>query len=168
MLTNDSLEMLVRSPAGAGPVTSAHLFAPRWLVRVRARARGRALDRALSCGADPASTPQLAARAATLTNPPMRNEVADVLERLIRTEGEPRSRLRVLPFRNAIRVNADELHALSALLRGSTPVYARGVAMLRTLLIDGTGPAYTDRDGDAFALRLDSVRAAISGIAPVT
>jgi hypothetical protein len=129
--------------------------------RVAARMRSRSLDRALIGGADPERDPQLAARAATLTTRPMRARIAAGLERLTRVEREPWSRWRVLPFREAVRVNASELHALAAVLRGPSPVYASGVAMLRRLITDGTGPAYTDRDGAALAHELSQARAAI-------
>lgn len=133
------------------------------LVRLAARLRSRTLDRALIAGADPAATPQLAARAAKLTAKSTRAGTADGLERLARTPSEPHTRPRVLPFRNAIQANASDLYALAALLRGPRPVYAQGVAMLRRLVTDGTGPAYTDRDGGTLAHRLDDARVAIGG-----
>jgi hypothetical protein len=136
---------------------------PCWMVRLAARLRSRALDQALGDGADPAARPQLAARAATLTTPSMRAEIANGLERLARTGIEPRTPWRVRPFRSAVHANATELHALAALLRGSTPVHARGVALLRTLLTDGTGPAYTDRQGGALARQLRHARTAVGG-----
>ena len=134
-----------------------------WAMRLSERLRSHALDRALSDGADPAATRQLAAHASLITTPAMRAELAESLERLARTEHEPTTYRRVVPFRRAIRANATELRALAALLRGSTPVRARGVAMLRALVTDGTGPAYTDRDGGALAGRLSSARSAAAG-----
>jgi hypothetical protein len=136
---------------------------PGLAVRLAARIRSRSLDRALIDGAKPAGDPQLAARAAALTTRSMRARVADGLERLARAERSPRSRWRVLPFREAVRANASELHALAAVLRGPSPVYARGVAMLGRLITDGTGPAYTDRHGAALARELGAARAAIRG-----
>jgi hypothetical protein len=147
---------------GADPFGLDDLFQPSWAVRFAARIRSESLDRALIEGADPAATPQLAASAARLTTRSMRIRIADHLERLVRSEHEPRSRTRVLPFRGAVRANADELRALAALLRGSTPVYARGVAMLRRRATDGTGPAYTDRSGAALARRLRDARVAVA------
>ncbi len=56
--------------------------------------------------------------------------------------------------------NEPALRELAALLRGSTPVYARGVAMLHALLTDGTGPVYTDPDGALLETRLHEAREA--------
>jgi hypothetical protein len=137
-------------------------FAPGWPARVGARLRARALDRALIAGADPASSRQLAARVGQLTARASRAEVADGLERLARALDTGR-RWSVNPHRRAIAANADELAELADLLRAAAPVYARGLAMLRALLTDGTGPAYTDRVGMGLALALRDAHAAILG-----
>jgi hypothetical protein len=132
-------------------------------VRLTARMRSRALDRALIGGADPAANPRLAARARRLTTRSMRTGIADDLERLVRTADEQLARRRVLPFRAAVRANAPEMQGLAALLRGPAAVSARSVAMLRKLLTDGTGSAYTDRRGEALARDLRNARVAIGG-----
>jgi hypothetical protein len=142
------------------------MFDPSWVVRLTARMRSRALDRALIGGADPAATPQLAAHAARLTTRSMRTRIAEGLERLARAGGERPTGRRVLPFRAAVQANTSELVRLAALLRGPAPVYAGGVAMLRQLLTDGTGPAYTDRKGEALARELRGARVAIGGLPP--
>jgi hypothetical protein len=142
---------------------AAELLDPSWVVRLTARIHGRALDRALIDGADPSATPQMAARAARLTTKSIRVGTADGLERLVRVEREAPALWRVLPCRRATRANAAELLALAAILRGPAPVYARGVAILRGLLTDGTGPAYTDRRGGALADQLRNARIAIGG-----
>jgi hypothetical protein len=123
------------------------------------RLRTRSLDDSLIAGADPGANADLAARAARLTSRSMRREVADGLERLA-TRG-PAGRLPVAPFRRAIAANATELRALAIRLRGASPVRAPGIAILRRLLSDGTGPAYTDRVGDSLAARLRDAREAI-------
>jgi hypothetical protein len=130
---------------------------------IAARLRGHSLDRALIGGADPASRPLLAARAARLTRRATRAQLADELDHFARTEHEPRTPWRVLPSRKAAHANATELHALAAVLRGPSPVRARGVAMLRALLTDGAGVAYTDRSGDQLARELSRARAAVTG-----
>jgi hypothetical protein len=135
-------------------------FAPGWAARVGARLRARVLDRALIEGADPASSQQLAARAAQLTARATRAQVADGLERLAGARGSER-RWVVKPHGGAIAANADELTELSELLRAPVPVYARGLAMLRALLSDGTGPAYTDRVGFGLAHALRDARSAL-------
>ena len=130
--------------------------------RATARLRSRSLDRALIAGVDPSATPQLAAHTARITTRSTRVRLADSLDRLARSDAQPVTRWRVRPFRKAARANATELHALAALLRGRTAVRAQGIAMLRTLVTDGTGPVYADRDGDWLAERLQDARIATS------
>ena len=67
----------------------------------------------------------------------------------------------VRPFSRAAAANASELHALAARLRGSGPLYARGIAMLSRLLTEGAGPAYSDRRGELLAQRLHDARVAL-------
>jgi hypothetical protein len=160
--------MLVPSGSGVAPAgvafadrRAARAFAPSWPTRLLARLHSRALDRALITGADPAEAPQLAAHAARLTTQPSRSRVARALERLARAASEPARLWGILPSRRAIAENAEELRALAALLRGPSPVYAQGVAMLRVLVSDGTGPVYTDNDGGALAAQLFGARRAI-------
>ena len=140
---------------------AAGRFEPGFTARLAARARGHALDRALIEGADPAATAQLAARAARLTSMPMRREVARGLDRLALEGREAPARWQVRPFKRAAAANAPELHALAARLRGSGPLYARGIAMLSRLLTEGAGPAYSDRRGELLAQRLHDARVAL-------
>lgn len=141
---------------------AARVLAPGRTARLLALVRRRALDRRLMDGADPSSSGQLAARAATLTNRATRTRIAEGLERLLSltTEAPPR-RWYVPPAARAVRANEAELSELVGLLRGSRPLYARGVAMLSDLLVDGTGPAYTDGRGGTLAVRLCGAREAL-------
>ena len=151
---------------GVDPVDergASGVLAPSWTARVAAKLRVRALDRALIDGADPAESPQLAAHSARLTRRSTRWGVADGLDRMAHTGVEPARVWGILPSRNAVRANLQELHDLAAVLRGPSPVYAQGVAMLRVLVSDGTGPAYTDRDGSALGARLRRAHRAMSG-----
>lgn len=142
---------------------AAQAFEPSGAARLVARLRAHSLDRALMDGANPATTAQLAAHAARLTSPSMRASVAGCLERLARAESEVRNHARVLPFTAAVRANTHTLSELAETLRGPRPVYARGVAMLRRLVQDGTGPAYADRDGRDLALELRAAATALNG-----
>ena len=137
--------------------------APSPVMRALARLRSRTLDRELIGGADPAVSAQLAAHAARITAPCERSELAEILDHLARSDAEPWTATRIRPHRTAVRANASELHALAALLRGRSPLYARGIAMLRALVRDGTGPAYTDRNGRALASELRTARLAACG-----
>ncbi len=110
--------------------------------RMLARLRGNALDRALSSGADPAGSAQLAARASQLAARPAREELANSIERLVDLACAPPRRLPVQLNKAAIRGNAEAMRDIAAHLHGPAPVYARGVATLQRLLTDGTGPVF--------------------------
>ncbi len=138
------------------------VLAPGRIAKLVARVRRRALDRKLIDGADPSASEQLAARAARLASRDTRARIATGLERMLKLADEPRSRRwSVLPAAGAVRANQAELSELISLLRGSRPVYVRGVAMLGELIVDGTGPAYTDSRGGTLAVRLCDAREAL-------
>jgi hypothetical protein len=152
-----------RSPGRARSERTAELFEPRLVVRLRARARRLKLDRLLADGADPSASPLLAARAAQLVDPSTRQRIAAYLEQFARTANRPRSRVRTLPLRGAVRPNQDALLDLARTLRRPQPYYARGIAMLELTLADGTGPAYTDPTGDGLAHQLAAAVQALTG-----
>jgi len=130
-----------RHEASTAPITSG-----RW-IRLVARLRGGALDRALMAGADPSASPALAARASLLISRRSRNEIAGALDALVRGAQGPRRRWWDLSQRQAILENSSELHALAMTLTHDRVVYAAGVARLRQLVTDGTGPAYRGSAG---------------------
>lgn len=116
--------------------------APGALARLTARLRAGACDRALAAGVDPGSSPRLAARAAYLTAPRTRSQIAAGLERMVAFAQGPPRRWWAVSSHSPVLANADRLRELAALLRGETVAYAQGVAMLNQLLTDGSGPAY--------------------------
>lgn len=160
MLANDTLSL--SGVAGTLDRRAERTFDPGPLARLAARVRGHELDGALIDGADPAASAALAARAAQLTGSASRAAVADTFERWVQ-ESDRGRRWAVIPSRRAIDANRAELWDLVAALRAPMPVYARGVAMLRRLLRDGTGPAYTDDEGFALRTALCEARVAIGG-----
>lgn len=135
---------------------------PGWLARLAAHIHSQSLDRALIAGADPAGSPQLAARAAQLTTSRTRALIAEGLERLVVAAQGPQKRWRAVSRHGHLLANAAELHELAALLRGGAPLYARGIAILNQLLTDGTGPAYLGA-GESLAYLLDEARTAMDG-----
>jgi hypothetical protein len=137
-------------------------LSPGWSARVLARLRSHSLDRALSDGADPVTSRQLAARAAQLTARPTREELARCLEQLVERAHASERRRAVQLNRAAILVNAHAMREMAAQLSGPAPVYARGVAALHELLTDGTGPVFV-RDSEPPALEhaLGRARAAL-------
>jgi hypothetical protein len=122
--------------------TSERALRPGVAARLMARVRWASLDQALIEGADPAGSPLLAARAARLTSTRNRAALAAGLERMVRRAQGSQRRWWDLARRETVLANSSELHALAALLSGSTPLYVRGVAMLERLLTDGTGATY--------------------------
>jgi hypothetical protein len=137
-----------RHEAGTGAITSGRRV---WLI---ARLRGGALERALLAGADPSASPALAARASLLISRRSRDEIARALDGLVRRAQGPQRRWWDLSQREAILENSSELHALAMTLTSDRVVYAAGVAHLRQLVTDGTGPAYRGSPGAlAWALR---------------
>jgi hypothetical protein len=141
----------------------ARLLCPGRVTRAVAFLRRSDLDRSLSQGADPATCAQLAARAAQLTSRGTRSSIAEGLERLALSVDEPRSRARIYPSRQAALTNRPALFELASVLRRGGPVYAGGVARLRLLVTDGTGPAYTDRRGEALARSLQLAAVDLAG-----
>jgi hypothetical protein len=123
------------------------------------------LDKALIADADPARSPQLAARAAILTSPRFRESLASGLEQLLRPTPGQATSLRVHPRRSAVSANASELSELAELLRGPSLLYARGVALATQLVSDGTGPLYAG-DGNALKHQLQQARSALAGSKP--
>lgn len=163
------MKMLMQT-SGVGPIDSfavgfdrcaARVLTPSRFARIAARIRAQALDRSLMRGADLAGSSRLAARAGQLTRDHARLQLAESLESVLRAARKRPGSRRVTPSSRAVLTNESELRELAVLLRGSTPVYARGVAMLHALLTDGTGPVYTDPDGALLETRLHESREAI-------
>jgi len=132
--------------------------------RLAAVLRAGAIDRELIAGADIAGSSRRQVRAARLTSRPARLALAAGLERLIGA-GSP-ARMRVRPPQESIRAAAPALRELSAQLRGPTPLYARGLAMLNELLADGSGPLYARGGAAALERALAEVRTACGGATP--
>jgi hypothetical protein len=142
---------------------SASVLSPNPAIRVIARLRRWELDHALADGADVAARPLLAVRAAQLVSRASRYRIADALERVALMTDADRGWLRTPPRREAVRANRDELLRLAATLRHDELLYARGVARLELVLIDGNGPAYTDPHGERLARQLQLAADALSG-----
>lgn len=140
------------------------LLSPGPLTRIAAWMRRGSLDRALSHGVSPTSSQLLAARARQLSRASTREQIAGGLERIAQSVDGPRSAVRVEPSRRAIAANRDELLALASTLRRDELPYANGVAALELVVTDGTGPAYTDHDGELLARELQSARLRLGGL----
>jgi hypothetical protein len=145
-----------------GAAAAGRLLEPNASARLLARVFAGRLDRALIDGADPASSPRLAARAAQLSSASTRRALADALDGLVRAAQRPQRRWWALSSPSSVLANSSQLHELASLLDGRGPVYARGVALVSELLHDGTGPVYQGRAGD-LARALSDARTALCG-----
>jgi hypothetical protein len=114
----------------------------RWRDRLAVRARASALDAALAAGSSPDSNISLALHAGRLCKPAHRRLLARSLARIVAASEAPTGR-RVTPVcRSAVLKVRPELATIAGRLSASGPVDVRGVARLRLLLADGTGPLY--------------------------
>jgi hypothetical protein len=131
--------------------------------RICARLLGWRLDRMLAEGAWPDSTPSLSLRAGRLIGSSARAEIARALRRIQADARRGRH-----PFDPSLPVCRSEVVACEELidelaerLLDPAPVEARGVALARLLITDGSSPLYT-RTGLGLAAGLE---AAIVGLA---
>jgi hypothetical protein len=143
--------------------TLERVLHPGAVARLEARLRAGILDQAIAAGADLASSPAMAHRAAVLTSPRVRARLVDGIEKLVAGTERPARQLRLMPARPAVRSRRDLLLELAEILRGPSPVYARGVALLLVLLRDGTGPAYVAGGEAELGRHLRAARAALDG-----
>ena len=115
------------------------------MVGVRVWLHRGALDRALAGGADTASDPQLAHRAAQLRTPRRRRALASSLQRTIREAGEPpRPLSSAVPVqRRKVLTARDEIEQLAQDLTGPDEVQPRGILLVHDLLTHGDSPFFT-------------------------
>lgn len=135
---------------------------PSIRARLTARLRAGRFDRALAVGVPAPAGSALAVHATLLASVAEREAVAQALRRAVRaakdTSATPSPRM---PLHRANIVSAEALIDYVTLrLRAPRPVSARGVARLRQLLSDGTGPLYRHGHGD-LAGRLGAALAAL-------
>jgi hypothetical protein len=117
----------------------------RWRHRLWARWHGQRLDRALAEGADPRTSPLLAARAAALRTHRQREALASAIYHVLKdARCDPSAfSVRVPVARHEVELNRPELLGLAAELRQASTVSARGVAAIRLLVTDGNdSPLY--------------------------
>ena len=103
------------------------------------------LDRSLAAGGNPESDVLLALRAQQLACTHTRRELATALQRLVRVAVEPQHGLARSPsmavLSRVVGARAD-FESLTDHLLAPVPVSARGVALVRLLLREGTGPLF--------------------------
>jgi len=132
--------------------------------RMQARLRTSALDEQLAAGASPESSVALALHAGHLCRPQQRSLLARSLTEIAASCEEPsRRRLKAPVCRHAVTRARAELVAVVDRLATAGPVDVRGVARIRNLLADGTGPLY--RESRPGLLR-DELRAVLRAMDP--
>ncbi len=154
----------VGGSSAAGTPDSARRGQARPSVRARmtARLRARRFDRALAVGVPAPAGSALAAHAARLTSVAERQAVARALRRAVCDAKDTRAtRSGRVPMHRANIASAEALiDEVTLRLHAPHPVSARGMARLRQLRSDGTGPLYRYGRGD-LAGRLGAVLAAL-------
>jgi len=154
--------MIVLLEEGAG----LGLRRVRWWDRLVVRARASALDRALAAGASPERNVSLAVHAGRLCEPAQRRLLSRSLTRIVATLDAPAGRRTIAPVcRPAVRQAQAELAALAVRLSGSGPVDVHGVARVRLLLTDGTGPLYQPGPPERLRHELAALLAALNPFA---
>jgi len=153
---------LTNTISAAQATRAERAMRPPLTARLAARAFAGTLDRSLMEGADPVSSPRLAARAAQLTSRASRDELAEGLGSALRSAQRSRRSSSALTRRAPVLANAALLAELAGVLRGPAPLYAGGIARVRRLLTDGTSPMYTSPDASTLERELRKARTAVT------
>jgi hypothetical protein len=121
------------------------------------------LDRQLAAGASPGAHALLAVRAERLTGRRYRMRMAAGLERAVRDAKTVPHGLSaaVSPDRREVIAARTVIATLDRRLRAPEPVSPRGVAMLESLLTDGTSPLYRPTEPGALGSQLRAAAAAL-------
>jgi hypothetical protein len=127
--------------------------------RLIARMLGRSIDRELATGVVARITRAHAARVEQLTAPRTRAALASSLERLLECGEGPVSRFGIaaVPRREQVREATGVIRATANRLRSAEPLDARGIARLKTLLSDRTGPCYVPSHPDALKVAMRDI-----------
>jgi hypothetical protein len=129
----------------------------RWL-DLLARLRARKLDSQLAAGLSPESSDVLFTHAARIAHPRSCAVLASSLRKVETAAQKPVGLSNRAPMRrDDIRCTRDELLTLAERLERKGPIRARGIAQVRLLLGDGSGPLYR---GDSGTRLLPLLRAA--------
>jgi hypothetical protein len=117
--------------------------------RIRFRLLRRRLDRRIAADAPPADSVDIRCRCAELTTRDSRLALACALVSMLDAAEERRAdpASALILDHEAVLGERDLIEAVIARLRGGETVSARGVALVRLLVLDSRGPLYHQRDG---------------------
>jgi hypothetical protein len=111
------------------------------------------LDRELAVGVEPWRSPVHSARSLQITSRRARRSLATSIDKLIdRAQAPARATAFtavVPPDRRAVLGARLRLELLAERLRDGAPISTRGVAALRDVVSDGSGPLYSALSGDS-------------------
>jgi hypothetical protein len=148
------------------PLLSRHQRGRRWR-RLRlaliASCHAGELDRQLASGASPGASALLAIRSQRLTGRRYRAKLAAGLARAVRdADAIPHGlSAAVRPDRREVIAARTVIATLDRRLRAAEPVSPQGVAMLGSLLTDGTSPLYRPAELGALGSQLRAAAAAL-------
>jgi hypothetical protein len=132
-----------------------------WFTPLRARLHAARIDSRLGAGVPTWESPVYAARARQLTSDRTRRTLADGIDRILDLDEHRRGArfaTTAIPTHSpAVQESRPTLLLLSARLRCGSPVNARGVALLRSLLCDGAGPLYAGATPERLANKLRAI-----------
>ncbi len=136
-------------------------------LRLTARWRAGELDRHLAAGVSPGASALLAIRSRRLTGRRFRRRIAAGLVRAVRDaeRSTPGFSAAVRPDRREVADTRALLCNLERRLRSDVPVSPQGVALLESLLTDGTSPLYRPTEPGALGSRLRAAAAALEPLA---
>jgi hypothetical protein len=152
--------LLLLFDSDSGLIVRAATPWERWLARICA-AR---LDRELAGGASPEESATLALRARALLRPDVQSQLAQQVARVLADGSGPALRVRGsrVPVRRiSIQAAAGTLKKLADRLLAPGPLPIQGIAMVRNLLADGTGPIYHPRSAGELRSALEQALAAL-------
>ena len=131
-----------------------------WWLQVRARLRTGELDSRLAGGAAPETSDVLFSHARRIVRPRSCAVLASSLRRGAVAAQRPRGRSnQVAIARKNVDSARGELVALAERLERPGPIRARGVAQVRLLLGDGSGPLYRRESGRPLLAEIRSAAA---------
>jgi hypothetical protein len=145
--------------SGSSAVSGFGSRAPTPEARLLARRLARSLDRELAAGVAPPISEAHASGVKQPTAGRTRGAVAHSLDGLIERADAPASRFRItaVPCSEQVWQAEGMIRSTAARLRSAEPLDARGVARLRTLLVDTTGPCYVPSRADALTVALREI-----------
>ena len=133
-----------------GAMRRDEMFRAPLSARLAARLFAAKFDRMLAVGVAAPAGSALAVHAARLTTVDEREAIAHSLRRSVDDACNRDARLSSRVALNIPNITAarDRIDQITLRLHSPRPVTARGIARLRVLLADGTGPMYRYGDGD--------------------